>query len=242
MYCIINKFRRIISIYNKITNINNISIVYNIKKNDNFIKLFGEKFVNNNIDKCKIIINNKEYKICENFYLKNNNVNKLNVKLKGIKNITDMSYMFHGCKSLIELPDLAEWNISDITDMSYMFYDCELLSSLPDISKWNFINVKNISYMFSSCSSLQSLPNISKWNTENVTSMSYMFCQCISLQSLPDISKWNTEKVTKMSYMFSSCRSLQSLPDISKWKLNKELKKEDMFKGVNINIIPKKFK
>ena len=69
-----------------------------------------------------------------------------------------------------------------------------------------------------------------------------MFYDCSSLQSLPDISKWNTENVTNMSCMFDSCSSLQSLPDISKWKLNKELKKKYMFEGVNINIIPKKFK
>ena len=69
-----------------------------------------------------------------------------------------------------------------------------------------------------------------------------MFYDCSSLQSLPDISKWNTENVTDMISMFRSCSSLQSLPDLSKWKLNKKLKKEGMFEGVNINIIPQKFK
>ena len=83
---------------------------------------------------------------------------------------------------------------------------------------------------------------IKLYETKPITNMRSMFSSCSSLQSLPDISKWNTENVTDMSYMFDSCSSLQSLPDISKWKLNKELEKIDMFKGVNINIIPKKFK
>ena len=62
--------------------------------------------------------------------------------------------------------------------MSWMFYGCKSLNNLPDISKWNTKKVTNMSYMFSDCKSLNNLPDISKWDTKNVTDMSYMFLGC----------------------------------------------------------------
>ena len=84
---------------------------------------------------------------------------------------------------------LSLLNTSNITDMSYMFHGCSLLKELPDISKWNTSKVSNMSYIFSGCKSLISIPDISKWNTSNVNDMREMFYECNSLISLPDISK-----------------------------------------------------
>ena len=133
-----------------------IKIIYEINNKDKEeeeeeqnINIFGAEFVKNNKNKCKMIIDNKEYEISEKYNIKYYNDNILEIKLKLIENVTDMSCMFNGCSSL---------------------------SSLPDISKWNTNNVTNMSYMFSCCSSLSSLPDISKWNTNNVTNMSCMFC------------------------------------------------------------------
>ena len=141
-----------------------INIIYDIKRDDKYIKLFGDDFVRKNRDKCKMIINNKEIEITEKYYVNNNN-NKLNIILKGINNVTDMSYMFSYCSSLSTLPNISKWNTNKVTNISYMFGWCESLSSLPDISKWNTNNVTNMSKMFYGCSSLSSLPDISKWNT-----------------------------------------------------------------------------
>ena len=63
-------------------------------------KLFGEKFVKNNKNKCKMIINGKKEEICS--YLLNYheylNKGKLEIKLiLDIKNIYDISYMFSEC-------------------------------------------------------------------------------------------------------------------------------------------------
>ena len=59
-------------------------------------KLFGERFVKNNKNKCKMIINGKMEEICS--YLQNYheylNKGKLEIKLIDIKNISDISYMF----------------------------------------------------------------------------------------------------------------------------------------------------
>ena len=143
--------------------ISEINIIYDInKENKEDINIFGDEFVKKNKNICKMIIDNEEYEITEKYNVKSNNNNKLKVKLKGINNVTNMSYMFNGCSSLLSLPDISKWNTSNVNDISYMFYECSSLSSLPDISKWNTNNVINMNNMFCECSSLSSLPDISK--------------------------------------------------------------------------------
>ena len=160
--------------------ISEINIIYDIKKG-NYINIFGSKFVKNNKNICKMIIDNKEYEISEKYNIKSYNKNKLEIKLKGIDNVTNMSYMFEGCSSLSSLSDISKWNTNNVTDMSYMFYECSSLSFLPNISNWNTNNVTNMNCIFSGCSLLLSLPDISKWNTNNANDMSNMFCGCSSL-------------------------------------------------------------
>ena len=109
-----------------------------------------------------MVIDNNEHEITEEFNVQNYNNKKLSIKLKGINNVTNMSYMFSGCSSLLSLPDISKLNTNNVIDMCQMFYKCSSLSSLPDISKWNTNNVINMSFMFMECSSLLSLPDISK--------------------------------------------------------------------------------
>ena len=108
-----------------------------------------------------MIIDNKEFEIKEKYYVNNNN-NKLNIILKGIDKVTNMSEMFYRCSSLSSLPDISKWNTNNVTNMSYMFKECSSLSSLPDISKWNTNNITDMSDMFSGCSSLSSVFDFSK--------------------------------------------------------------------------------
>ena len=69
--------------------ISEISIIYNIDKRENDkIRLFGELFVKNNKINCKMIIENEEYELKEEYNIKNNKNNKLKIILKGIDNIT----------------------------------------------------------------------------------------------------------------------------------------------------------
>ena len=122
-----------------IKNKNGMIIKYKSYKEGN-IRIFGEKFVENNKNKCYLLIDNKLDKLQE-FY-------KVTSKQKSIilienESITDMSYIFSDCSSLSSLPDISKWNTNNVTNMSYMFYECS--SSLPDISKWNTNNVTNMS-------------------------------------------------------------------------------------------------
>ena len=126
--------------------ISEINIIYDIKRDDKYIQIFGDDFVRNNRDKCKMIIDNKEIEITEKYYVNNNN-NKLNIKLKGINNIIDISSLFKDCSSLSSLPDISKWNTNNVIYMSYMFYECSSLSSLDGISNWKTENVTDMSYM-----------------------------------------------------------------------------------------------
>ena len=53
----------------------------------------------------------------------NYNKNKLKIKLKGVNNAINMSYMLFRCSSLEFLSDISKWNISNIVNMSFMFFD-----------------------------------------------------------------------------------------------------------------------
>ncbi len=44
--------------------------------------------------------------------------------------VTDMSYMFSGCKMLTEL-DIDDWDVSNVTDMTGMFDGCTAMAVLP---------------------------------------------------------------------------------------------------------------
>ena len=104
------------------------------------------------------------------------------IKLKEVKIINDMSYIFCECNQLISLPDISKWNSNNVTNMSYMFYKCKSLITLPDISKWNINNVTNMSYMFYGCNSLESFPDISNCKINNVADVNNIFCGCYSLK------------------------------------------------------------
>ena len=219
---------------------------YNSNSNSNSISIFGKKFIDNNIYKCKIIYIDKVFELSEYFddiNLHYNNKDEFKFILKGINNITDMSHMFEGCKLLYSLPDISKIDTSNVTNMKYMFAGCYSLRALPDISKFNTSKVINLECLFAGCNYLQSLPDISKWNISNVSNISNMFDSCSSLTYLPDISKWNTTNVIDMRCMFTRCIYLQSLPDISKWNISNVKYMKNMFFLCKLYLnIPSKFK
>ena len=228
--------------------LNQITIKYGINNNDNKIRIFGEKFVNNNKDKCRLSIYDNEYELCEyiNKDIIPENSDVLEIRLIETSQVTNLSNMFSYCDTLLSISDFSNWNTTNVINMSSMFSYCTLLTTLPDISNWNTENVVNMSQMFSFCKSLLNLPDISNWKTKNVRNMSWMFAHCEKLQSLPDISRWKTKNVNNMSYMFYCCHSLTSLPNISRWKIksiNNIVGMVGMFEGCKRSLfIPRIFK
>ena len=75
--------------------------------NQNDYRLFGDNFVENNKNNCKILIDNKEYELCcfidKNIIKNIKENNEIEVKLIEITKIVDMNYMFSKVSSLSSL-------------------------------------------------------------------------------------------------------------------------------------------
>ncbi len=139
-------------------------------------------------------------------------------------NVTNMFFMFNGCRSLTRL-DLSSFNTSSVTNMSHMFQDCRGLTSL-DVSHLTTSTLMHISGMFPICSRLTSL-HVSHFSTSSVTDMGGMFYYCSGLTSL-DLSNFNTTSVTDMHEMFYYCSGLTSL-DLSNFNTTSVTDMSGMF-------------
>ena len=132
---------------------------------------------------------------------------------------TDYSYMFSGCKNLINL-DISKIKTNNVKNMSYMFYNCSSLKNL-NLSNFKTDQVTDITKMFSGCRSLETL-DLSSFKTDNINNMNYAFHDCISLKEL-NISNFVFNNSTNVEYLFSNCSK----------KLKKDIKKK--FKNINAN-------
>ncbi len=103
----------------------------NIFNKEYVINLFGKEFVKNNKDFCAIIFKNKDYELCNEFKLEKDKINEdfFRIKLRGVKNIKNLSYMFYGCSNL-ESVNFSNFKAKKIEDISYMFYKCFNLAFL----------------------------------------------------------------------------------------------------------------
>ena len=169
------------------------------------LSLFKDIFVNNNREKCFLVINNKitdlnyNIKLSDFVDLKNRIITKWPIQLE-VK--------------------LIERKNNLMTNLSFMFYGISSLNSETDFSDFDTTNITNMSYMFSNCSTKRKLPNsISSFETKNVNDMSYMFDSCKSLEELPDISGWDVNNVRITDYMFNGCKLINYLPDLSEWDI-----------------------
>ena len=95
-----NKYQK--DIYDRICentmglNLNEIHIKYEIKKEDNKLRIFGDTFIENNYNNCKIILNGKVIDLVSHLDIKIMKINKklIEIKLRGIKNIIFANTMF----------------------------------------------------------------------------------------------------------------------------------------------------
>ena len=99
---------------------NQIICKYKINNSDN-ITIFGKQFVENNKNICKIIYEGKEQDLNDIFNTKDIKKEILEIKIIGINNITNASYMFYNCVSLLSLENIDNWNTSGINDMNNLF-------------------------------------------------------------------------------------------------------------------------
>ena len=114
-----------------------------------------------------------------------------------LTNVTDLSGMFEGAKSLESL-GTTNWDTSTITNM-YNIFSGDLKFN-HDISYWDVSKVTNFYGAFQGNSLFNQ--NLNTWDTSKVTNMSYMFNDALTFNG--DISNWNTSAVTSMNSMFKN--------------------------------------
>ena len=120
---------------------------------------------------------------------------------------TSLINFFADFNSLQTITDLEYLNTANVTDMSYMFYGCKNLSSL-DVPNFNTANVTDMESMFEECSGLTSL-DLTSFNTANVTDMSRMFFKCSALTTIYASNNFVTTKVELGLDMFYDCSNLK---------------------------------
>ena len=156
---------------------NEINLKYVTKKED-IENIFGEKFVENNKNKIEIEINGEKSKLKERYKLvKGINNIKMIIKNK----LTNLEYMFRGCKTLKDINELKYLDTKDINNFSFMFCECSSLSDIKPLKNWNVSNGNNFSGMFLECTSLSDIKPLQNWNVSNGNNFSGMFYECSSL-------------------------------------------------------------
>lgn len=116
------------------------------------------------------------------------------------------NYMFTGCSSLVNAPNIPYVIAASLTNM---YANCSALQNIPDIELSS--SCLSITGMFINCSALQKAPNITGVTT-GIKVLSSLFTNCVSLVYVPD---YYFPNVTTMNSTFSGCSSLECIPNIT---------------------------
>ena len=222
-----------------------IGIIYIIPKKLHDLRLFGDDFVKNNKDKCKLLFYDEkrdkeiEYELCS--LLKTDFINDITepkescncfrVVLKLNEDLTDLSSMFKDCITLISFDHFfSNLKTEKVTTMSRMFEGCIFLQDFENIDQLKTSSVTDMSYMFKNCSYISDL-DLTGWDTSNVKTIKGMFEGCEKLDILIGLPDLNVSSVTDMSYLFSMCKILHDVTNISEWNTENVTNMEFMFQG-----------
>ena len=161
---------------------------YDVKNINEEIQIINDTDINNKINKeikskIKILNDNKKEELIFTKIVNKTGINTIDFIIEG--KLTDMSYIFSFCKSLIKI-EFISIDTSRVKDMNSMFSYCESLEYL-DLSNFDTSNVENMECMFYYCSKLKEIKGINNFNTSRVKDMRDKFSRCNSLEYL-DIS------------------------------------------------------
>ena len=189
--------------------------------------ILGKTFVKNNRNKAKLIYRNKKYNLKDFFKLDIFKKSELKIDILLSQDISNISYMFYMCESLLEFS--MKNNIKN-KEINYNFSEKEkknngleynkkikdenkgtLYEGLEDIifySEYSEISEKEVS------SEIESM-YLEIDNLQINNKSEEMIYKIESSSSLTNKLKLNN--IIDMSYIFCYCKSLSFLPDISKW-------------------------
>lgn len=121
-------------------------------------------------------------------------------------------YMFYGCSSLVEAPELPATSLADYC-YCYMFYNCTSLVKAPALPAQTMASNCYL-YMFYGCSGLVEAPELPATRLHTYC-YSYMFSKCTSLVKAPALHAASLSGADYCyQYMFNGCSSLVEAPKL----------------------------
>ena len=117
------------------------------------------------------------------------------------------AYWFAGAEKLKTIINPGNLVTSEVTSMSNMFAGCKSLKGI-DLSNFNTANVADMSKMFEGCALVEEL-NVKTFNTAKATKMDGMFANCTALHTILANATDNWAKSNpSMSGMFAGDKAL----------------------------------
>ena len=95
---------------------------------------------------------------------------------------TSTAYWFAGAENLKSIINPEYLNTSEVTSMSNMFAGCKSLTEI-DLSKFNTEKATDMTNMFNGCAAVEEL-NVKTFNTAKVTKLDGMFANCTALHTI----------------------------------------------------------
>ena len=158
-------------------------------------------------DKNDIIYLSENLSDCTDLYNKYSGLKSLKAIVPyGVSDkVTDMTGMFEGCQSLVDISPLKDWDTSNVTSMSAIFNNCISLYDISPLKDWKTSKVKDMSAVFYHCISLSNIAPAANWDVSSVKDMSAMFRACLSLIDASPLDNWNIKEDTEGWGMLSQC-------------------------------------
>jgi len=153
------------------------TMIYENKRNYDFMRILGEEFVRNNKNKGRMIYNNKKYSLKGLFRLKDILDNKLKINILLYNDCCNRSFMFRDCLFLTGIKIENNRKYINKNNEKKNYIENHNSNNINDYSKWK-IKISAMNEIFSNCFSLKALPDISNWDTSNVIDMNKMFYKC----------------------------------------------------------------
>ena len=204
---------------------NIINILYQKEEGEYGNYIFGKKFVENNKDNIQLVIDNKKLPLIEEYALKEG---KNTIQMIILNKLTNLEYMFFGCKSLVNIDDLKYLDVSNVDNFSYIFYNCSI-SDIKALEYWDVSRGQNFELLFSSCESLSNLSSLKKWDVSKGKNFQDMFHGCSLLTDLQGLDYWDVSNGNNFSKMFSECKSLSNIEALKYWNVSNGNDFSEMF-------------
>ena len=179
-------------------------MIYKIEK-DRYLKILGKNFVKNNINKGKLIINNKKYALNDFIIINDFKNDKIKIKIILSKNIYNKSYMFKNSRTLLQFSIIKDLdrveNTENLDDDVFVEYEEENLFDLFLFNKKDDSSLYDAENFF-----FADLPSISEDREKNTDNSTILYFN----QNIPF-----EDNYTALKGMFENCSLLSSLPNIS---------------------------